>query len=486
MMANPLWTPADTVAATRGNANAAWLAAQPASGVSIDSRTLQPNDLFVALRGPSFDGHEFVKAALEKGAACALVNRAMPGLGENASILLVDDTMAALEGLARFARARSRARIVAVTGSVGKTGTKDALRHVLSRQGLVCASAASHNNRWGVALSLSRLAADADYGVVEVGMNHAGEITPLIKLVRPHVAVITTVESVHLENFASQSAIAAAKAEIFDGVEPPGHGLGSCAVLNRDNPYFDFLAERAAARGISRIIGFGGNPHAAVRLIHCAVNSSSVGVTAEYEGTVITYRVGAAGRHWAMNSLAVLGAVAALGGNVGEAAMALGDLTPQQGRGRRHQIAIVGGTIELIDDSYNASPVSMRAAFETLGNALPGGGGRRIAVLGDMLELGSSAKQMHADLLPHLVAAGVDLVFTAGTLMAALDEALPPMMRAGHEDQSRALTDQVLAALRPGDVVLIKGSYASRMGAVVDALLQGSAPMGGAGRAVNG
>jgi UDP-N-acetylmuramoyl-tripeptide--D-alanyl-D-alanine ligase len=442
---------------------------------------MQPNDLFVALKGPSFDGHDFAKAALGKGAACAVVSRAMPELGANAPILVVDDTMAALEDLARFARARARARIVAVTGSVGKTGTKEALRHALSRQGLVCASAASHNNRWGVALSLSRLSADADYGVYEVGMNHAGEITPLIKLVRPHVAVITTVESVHLENFASQSDIAAAKAEIFDGVE-----AGGVAVLNRDNPHFAFLAGRALARGIARIIGFGGNPEADVRLIHCAVNSSSVGVTAEYEGKVITYRVGAAGRHWAMNSLAVLGAVAALGGNVAEAAMALGDLTPLQGRGQRHKIEIPGGAIELIDDSYNASPVSMRAAFETLGNAYPGAGGRRIAVLGDMLELGSSARQMHVDLLPHLVAAGIDLVFTTGALMAALDEALPPMMRAGHEAQSRALTPRVLAALRPGDVVLVKGSYACRMGAVVDALLQKSAPIGGAGRVVNG
>lgn len=481
MSAAPLWTPADTVSATGGTATAAWASAAPAGGVSIDSRTVQPGDIFVALHGPRFDGHAFARAALEKGAAVAIVSHDLPDLAGAAPLLRVADTLAALQGLARFARARANARIVAVTGSVGKTGTKDALRHVLHRQGLTHASAASHNNVWGVALSLARLAPGDDFGVFEIGMNHAGEITPLVKMVRPQVAVITTVESVHLENFPNQQAIAAAKAEIFEGLAP-GAGLESAAVLNHDNPHFAFLADRARARGIARIISFGGNPAATVRLVHCVVHSASASVAAEFEGRVLNYRVGAPGRHWAMNSLAVLGAVAALGGNVGEAAMALADLTPLQGRGQRHRIDLGAGAIDLIDDSYNASPVSVRAALETMANVEPGPGGRRIAVLGDMLELGPTAPQLHADLLPHLVAAQVERVFTTGPLMRSLYDALPPMLQGAHEENSRALIPLVLAALKPGDVVLVKGSFGSRMGAVVEALLHNAAPA----RAVNG
>lgn len=459
--ATGLWTAADAAAATGGRTAGDWIA----NGASIDSRSLEPGNLFVALKGPNHDGHDYVAQALKAGAAAAMVERPLGDSGDRGSLLIVPDTMEALTRLGVAARARSAARIVAVTGSVGKTTTKEVLAAALGGQAPTHASAKSFNNAIGVALSLARLPQEAAYGVFEIGMNHAGEIAPLTRLVSPHVCIITTIEAVHVENFDNGlDGIAQAKAEIFMGC------LGGVAVLNRDNDYFDFLAGQARAAGLSRVIGFGARPEAEVRLIDARLGPSASTVQVQLGGRALTYRIGTPGRHWVMNSLAVLAAVDALGAEVGAAAGALAQLTPLQGRGRRHRLTWGKGEIELIDDSYNASPVSMRAAFEVLAASEIGTGGRRVVVLGDMLELGREAPRLHAELAAALVAAGVDLVFTCGPLMRHLHEALPAQLRAAHAADAASVVPLVLAALGPGDVVVVKGSYGSRMGRVVEAL----------------
>lgn len=463
-MMPPLWTAAEAAAATGGRVAGDWTA----RGVSIDSRSLAPGDLFVALVGPKFDGHEFVADALKKGAAAAIVARTPRGIPQGAPLLAVDDTMSALEDLGRAARQRSWADVIGVTGSVGKTGTKEALKRALERQGPTFASAGSLNNQWGVPLSLARMPRDTAYGIFEMGMNHPGEIDALSRIVRPNVAVITTVEPAHLGFFSSVEAIADAKAEIFAGMEPRG-----AAVLNRDNPFYARLAAAARSRGITRILGFGSHAEAAVKLIDCHLYATASAVTATVMGEVVDYCIAIPGRHWVMNSLAVLGAVKAVGGDVGAAAAAMASLTPLDGRGRRHKIRVAGGTAELIDESYNASPASMRAAFAVLGATDPPPGGRRIAVLGDMLELGDEGRRLHAELAPSLAEAGVALVFTVGNDMRALYDALPKRMRGGHAGVSTEIADLVTRRLRPGDIVAVKGSFGSRMGEVVKRLLAG-------------
>jgi UDP-N-acetylmuramoyl-tripeptide--D-alanyl-D-alanine ligase len=476
MSAPALWTSQQAGAATGGRNTRGWRA----FGVSIDSRTLARDDLFIALQGPSFDGHDFVAKGFGAGAAAALVSRAPAGLDGDAPLLLVGDTMDALGALGAAARKRSRARIVAVTGSVGKTGTKEALRLALSDQGRTTASAASFNNHWGVPLSLACMPEDAAFGVFEVGMNHAGEIGPLSRLIRPHVAVITTVAAAHTAFFASIEDIADAKAEIFQGVEP-----GGAAVLNRDNPHFARLETAARDSGIERIITFGAHQAADARLIDCALMPDSCLVSAIVAGTEIDFRIGISGRHMALNCLAVLAAVDALGADVARAAAALAGLSPLAGRGRRHVVDRDGGAFTVIDESYNANPASMRAAIETLGAMRPDGGARRIAVLGEMRELGPQSAAMHAELAATLEDNGVDLVFAAGDDMAHLFAALPAAMQGVHAGSAAALAPAVAAAVQAGDVVTVKGSLASGMKTVVDALC---APphAGGDSRAVNG
>jgi UDP-N-acetylmuramoyl-tripeptide--D-alanyl-D-alanine ligase len=469
-----LWTASEAAAATGGRAPLDWVA----SGVSIDSRNVDYGDLFVALKGPRFDGHDFAAAALAAGAAAAMVSRIPEGLPAGAPLLVVDDTLAALSRLAGAARQRAAARIIAVTGSVGKTGTKEALRLCLGEQGATHASEGSFNNLWGVPLSLARMPAQTQYGVFEIGMNHAGEITPLTRLVRPHVTVITTVEAVHMEHFPTVRAIADAKAEIFLGLEP-----GGAAVLNRDNPLYAHLAQRAAEAGVGRVFGFGSHPEATARLINHALHPACSCVSADIDGQAITYKIGTPGRHWVMNSLAVLLAAKLVGADHGLVGLALARMTPPKGRGRRHQVELRGGTVELIDDSYNASPVSMRAAFETLAGTGVGPRGRRIAALGDMLELGPQSARLHAELAADLAAQRIDLVFTAGPMMRLLHEALPKAKRAVHAANSDELTAPLREALRPGDVLLVKGSYGSRMGLIVERLL---APDSAPRRAANG
>jgi len=458
-----LWTAASAMAATGGNADSDW----HAEGVSIDSRSVSPGDLFVAIRGPKFDGHEFAADALAAGAAAAVVDHRPESLAADAPMLEVKDTTLALEDLGRAARERTGARVIAVTGSVGKTGTKEALRFVLEEQGPCVASRDSLNNHWGVPLSLSRMPADTAFGVFEIGMNHPGEITPLARMARPHVAVITNVEAVHSAYFDSVEAIADAKAEIFHGLTADG-----VAVLNRDNEQFARLSAAAGEAGVATIIGFGVHEDAQVRAVATRSDCEGSDVEALVCGTEISYRLGVPGRHWAINSLAVLAAVHAAAGDVKAAAAALAGMYGLKGRGRRHTIAISGGSFVVIDDSYNASPVSMAAALETLGQMQPAGKGRRIAVLGDMLELGKDSEARHAALVDSLVTEKVDLVFTAGQYMGALWDTLPREMRGAAANSSAGVLNKLTGMVRPGDVVLVKGSAGSNTGPIVEALLE--------------
>ncbi len=456
-----LWTSEDAARATGGRCAAAWACI----GVSSDSRKVAAGDLFVALEGPRFDGHDFVADALDRGAAAALVARRPDGVGGGAPLLEVDDTLAALERLARAARERGRARVIALTGSVGKTSTKEALKLALSAQAPTFASPASFNNQWGVPLSLAALPRDARYGVFELGMNHPGEIAPLARLVRPHVAVVTTVEPVHLAFFDSLAAVADSKAEIFEGM-----GEGGVAVLNHDNPFHKMLAASARAREVKEIVYFGVHPRAAVRLVDAAPGPESSSVTADVAGQRVAFEIGAPGRHWVIIGLAALAAVHAAGADVQRAAASLADVRPLPGRGARHRIDIDGEWFTLIDESYNANPASMRAAIALLDAAEPGAGGRRIAVLGDMLELGDEAPDLHVGLAESLIVARADLVFTVGPDMARLREALPAAMRAGHAARAEDLVAPAAAAVGAGDVVMVKGSLGIGLAPIVAAL----------------
>lgn len=457
-----LWTAEEVAQATGGRLTGDWAA----MGVSIDSRTLETGDLFVALKGPSFDGHDYAGKAIKAGAAAAMVHRRADGIDESDPLIIVDDSFAALWRLGTAARERSHARLIAVTGSVGKTGTKEALRLCLEPQGLTSASVGSFNNHWGVPLSLARMQRDADYGIFELGMNHAGEISELTALVRPHVSIITNIEPAHLGNFDSITGIADAKAEIFEGMDANG-----CAVLNRDNALFHHLRDKAEAAGLSRIITFGRHQEADARLIEESLHATCSGVKAVIRGVELDYCIAMPGAHWVMNSLAVLAAIGAAGADMTAAAAQLANLRPLKGRGERHSIETQGGSFKLIDDSYNANPTSMRASLEVLGRSSLGENGRRIAVLGDMLELGDQSAEMHASLAAPLQENGVDLVFTCGPDMAALHEALPKTLRGAHAEDSKALAGAVVQAVKPGDSVLVKGSLGSRMALVIDALM---------------
>ena len=465
MSKNPLWTAQDVAAATSGTPIGDWAA----SGVSIDSRSVEPGDLFIALVGPNFDGHDYVADALGKGAAAAMVHRPPRSVDPDAPLVIVDDTMEALTALGTYARLRFGGTVVAVTGSVGKTSTKEALRTALSAQKPTFATTGNLNNHWGVPLSLSRMPAGHAYGVLELGMNHAGEIEPLSRLCKPDVAVITTVEAVHLENFDSVEGIADAKAEIFAGMTPAG-----TAILNRNNRHFPRLVAHARTAGIGRVWSFGEHPDAEARLLDCSLHATCSAVSASICGEVLQYSLSVPGQHWVLNSLGVLLAVKALGGDISAAARALSKIQPLKGRGARSRIRLLHddqvSAFTLIDECYNASPTSIAASLSVLGTADPDGGGRRIAVLGDMLELGEQAAELHVGLKQPLVAADVDLVYACGPHMAKLFDALPPSMRGAYAPDSRELAVKVAEAAQPGDVIMVKGSLGSRMALVVDAL----------------
>ena len=463
-MSEPLWS-LDAMAAAM-TAERAGNLPRNVPGLSIDTRTIKPGEAFFAIRGENRDGHEFVEAALQAGAGLAVVaRRRMAAMPQGAPLLIADDALAGLNDLAKASRARSQAKIVAVTGSVGKTGTKEALRLVLGKQGETHASAASYNNHWGVPLSLALMPQSAKFGVFEIGMNHAGEITPLTKLVRPHVAIVTTIAPVHLEFFGTLEAIADAKAEIFLGVEP-----GGTAVLNADNPQFAHLKRAAQIAAVKHIVAFGESDGADAHLAKVSLQAETSTVQASILGRDVTYKLGAPGRHVVENSLAVLAAAQLLGADLALAALALADLKAPAGRGERVTLELPGGAVLLIDESYNANPVSMRAALALLGQVPMKGMGRRIAVLGDMLELGPEGAALHADLADAVTGNAVDLVFCSGPLMKSLWDALPSGRRGGYADTSAALEPEILGAIAANDAVMIKGSLGSRMSPIVKAL----------------
>jgi UDP-N-acetylmuramoyl-tripeptide--D-alanyl-D-alanine ligase len=458
-----LWSQAELTAALESPPSAPLGAA--VGGVSIDSRTLEPGDLFFAIKGAAHDGHDHVARAFEAGAAAAVVSRDRAhDLAAFGPVFAVGDTLQAMERLGVAARARSKAKIVAVTGSVGKTTVKEMLRLMLTACGETHASAASYNNHWGVPLTLARMPADARFGIFEMGMNHVGEMAPLTRMARPHAALVTMIAPVHIEHLGSIEAIADAKAEIFLGLEP--HGM---AVLNRDAPQFERLARAAASCG-ARILSFGRGADCDARLLEVNALNGGSRVGTRVLGRELRFELGAPGTHMAENALGALLAADALGAEIDACAAALEFFSPQKGRGERFSVLTPDGPATIIDESYNANPASMRAALALLAVAKPGPKGRRIAVIGDMLELGPKAAAMHAELAADLRASNVDLLFGAGPLTRALFDAAPTWMRAVWRERSSDLTDDVARTLRAGDIAMVKGSNGSRMGPLVAAL----------------
>jgi UDP-N-acetylmuramoyl-tripeptide--D-alanyl-D-alanine ligase len=470
-MAEALWTVDELLKATGGKLHGT--VSKPLTAVSIDSRAVNEGDVFIAIKGDRHDGHDFVANALKAGAGLGVVSRVTPEMTAQGPVLEVaDDPLKGLVNLGLAARARCHGQIVAVTGSVGKTSTKEMLRVALSASGETHASAASFNNHWGVPLTLARMPRETAFGVFEIGMNHAGEITPLVGMVRPHVAIITTIAASHLGNFDSLDGIADAKAEIFTGVVPGGH-----AVISRDTPYFERLAAAAKACGITDIVSFGKHPESDVRMEQVALHADCCCVTASVFGETVIYKLGLPGAHMAVNSLCVLAAAKLMGADLARAALALASAAPAKGRGVRERLRMEGGELMLIDESYNANPASVGAALALLGASQPGWRGRRIAVLGDMLELGPQGPELHAGLLEPMDAAKVDVLYAAGPLMANLWDRVPGERRGAYAATSEALRDTLLAGLRPGDVVMIKGSLGSRMGPLVEAIRAAYPPL---------
>ena len=450
-----LWTSDEIAAATGGTASAAF----EATGVTFDSREVQPGDLFVAMPGTVYDGHKFVDGAFASGAAGAIVSQPVSG-----PHVLVADTFAALQALARASRDRSDATIFGITGSVGKTSTKEALYAALDRNrpGKVHRSVKSYNNHTGVPLSLSRMPRDAEFAVLEMGMNNAGEIRALTAQVRPHVALITAIAPAHIENLGSEEAIADAKAEIFESLEP-----GGVAIIPNDTPHRDRLV-RAARRYAERIITFGSGD-ADIHAVH-AVSADGGGslISAELLDRELTFTISQRGEHWVSNALAVLAAVEAVGADVGLAGLALADLGGLKGRGRRHIVAIEGGELLLIDESYNANPASMAATLKSLGGERDVA--RRVAVLGPMRELGEHSEALHAGLAPAIVSANVEQLILIGDEMRPLEQAL-----AGHPapvlvDTVDEATDALRKLVRPGDAVLVKASNSVGLAKLVESM----------------
>ena len=456
---SPLWTSQDIATATAGTAAAPFAA----SGVTFDSREVEPGHLFIAMKGAATDGHRFLDKAFAAGAAGALVSEAIAQ-----PHVLVPDTNAALDDLARAARARTTARICGVTGSVGKTGTKEALYAALDRgaPGEAHRSVKSYNNHTGVPLSLARMPRETRFGVFEMGMNHAGELAQLTRLVRPDVAIVTAIASAHREFFASEEEIAEAKAEIFEGLEP-----GGTALVPFDSPYRDLLADRAR-RHAETVLSFGLGKGADVRAreVVAAPDGGSL-VTAVLPEAELTFTISQPGEHWVSNALAVLGAVEALGGDLAAAGLALADMAGLKGRGERHAIAVAGGEALLIDESYNANPASMAATLRTFGTVNPAG--RRIAVLGGMKELGAEAEAFHAGLAGPVEAACVDYAILVGEEMAPLAKALGQKVKIAHVGSTAAVIELVSSEVRPGDAILVKGSNSVGLAALVEALAGG-------------
>jgi len=448
-----LWTSAEIEAATGGRANASF----EVTGVTFDSREVQPGDLFIAMPGTVYDGHKFVAGALAAGAAAAIVSQAVDG-----PHVLVEDTAAALEALGRASRERSQAIIVGITGSVGKTSTKEALYAALDRLsgGRAHRSVKSYNNHTGVPLSLARMPREALFAVLEMGMNNAGEIAALTRQVRPHLALITAIAPAHIENLGSEEAIADAKAEVFEGLQQ-----GGIAIIPNDSTHRDRLV-KTARRHAETIITFG-HGDADVHALH-AVRSRDGGslISAALLERELTFTISQRGEHWVSNALAVLAAVEALGQDVAVAGLALADLGGLKGRGERHQIHVDGGEILLIDESYNANPASMAATLKSLGSEI--GIERRIAVLGAMRELGEHTASLHAGLAPSVLDAHVDRLILIGDEMRPLAEIVVGKVGVDIADSVDQAADALLSMLRPGDAVLVKASNSVGLAKLVE------------------
>ncbi|MEL7215093.1 MAG: UDP-N-acetylmuramoyl-tripeptide--D-alanyl-D-alanine ligase [Pseudomonadota bacterium] len=468
-MTAPLWTSAEMEEATGGRA----LRPFGVSGISIDTRTLQKGDLFVAL-SDARDGHDFVADALAKGAGGALVNHLPPGVKKSAPLVVVTDVFKALQALAVAARARTDARIVAVTGSVGKTGTKDMLHTMLAAQGRTHSAAASFNNHWGVPITLARMPRGTEFAVIEIGMNAPGEIAPLARMARPHVALITTVAPVHIEAFDDLAGIAREKASIVEGLEP-----GGVAVLNRDTSTIAIQRRRARRAG-ARIVTFGSAGRPAFRLEEAQITPGATLVEARAHGNSMLFRIGAPGRHLALNALGALAAVEALGADIGKAALALSQWKSPDGRGARWVLGLgeggIDGSVLLIDDAFNASPTSVEVSLAGLAATNPKDGigrvskGRRIVFLTDMLELGRHARAMHEGLAELPAWSSIDKVHAAGPMMQHLHAALPPGIRGKWFKTPQDMAAQAGRLIDAGDVVLVKGSKGSKASLTVTAL----------------
>ncbi|NBE06249.1 UDP-N-acetylmuramoyl-tripeptide--D-alanyl-D-alanine ligase [Paragemmobacter ruber] len=463
-----LWTSDAAAAATGGRVTRGWAA----SGVSIDTRTLRPGELFVALRDVR-DGHDFVAAALAKGAAAALVSRIPEGVAEDAPLLVVPDVLRALEDLGRAARARTRARVVGITGSVGKTSTKEMLRAILGGQGRVHAAEASYNNHWGVPLTLARMPQETEFAVIEIGMNHPGEIAPLARMADLDVAMITTVAPAHLEAFESIEGIAQEKASILDGLRP-----GGVAVLNADIATAPILRAKAAAVG-ARVVLFGTDAGADWRILSVEIAGETTVVRATRRGVPILFKVQSPGRHFAANATAALAVAEAMGCDTAISACDIGQWSPPRGRGTRERIvldALDETGFDLIDDAFNANPASMAAALDVLIAAEPENGkgrlatGRRIAVLGDMLELGPTEADLHAAIARHPGLAAVTVIHCVGPRMRALWQGLPRSQRGQWVETAEELAPRARSLVDAGDIVLVKGSKGSKVSLVVDGL----------------
>ena len=450
-----LWTSEEIATATGGKASQSF----EVSGVTFDSREVGPGDLFVAMPGTVYDGHKFVDAAFEAGAAGVIVSQPVAG-----PHVLVEDTFAALQALGRASRERSRATIIGVTGSVGKTSTKEALYAALDRNrpGKVHRSVKSYNNHTGVPLSLSRMPRDAEFAVLEMGMNNKGEIAALTRQVRPHVALITAIAPAHIENLGSMEAIADAKAEIFEGLE-----AGGTAIVPNDTPHRDRLV-KAARRHADSIITFGGGD-ADVHAVH-AVTADGGGslISAALLERELTFTISQRGEHWVTNSLAVLAAVEAVGADVAVAGLALADLGGLKGRGERHIIEVRGGEVLLIDESYNANPASMAATLKSLGEEPEVA--RRVAVLGPMRELGEHSAQLHAGLAPAVCNAHVDQLILIGDEMRPLAEKVIGNISLDLVANVDEATEALRRIVRPGDAVLVKASNSVGLAKLVESM----------------
>lgn len=466
-MTTPLWTKDAFVAALKGEVFGSL--PETIEGISIDSRTLQKGEAFFAVKGDQFDGHDFAEKAAQNGAGVLVVAHDKAALlqGLSTPLVVVDDVLAALSRLGMAARARSKAKIIAVTGSVGKTTTKEALRHVLADLGKVHANPASFNNHWGVPLTLARMPQDADYAIFEIGMNHADEIRSLVKMVRPHIAVITLIAAAHLGHFKNIEAIADAKAEIFEGVIEGGYVL-----LNADDPFFAYLKNKAQGCGVHHIRSFGEAESADYRLLDvrlladCSCFSMKIG----QEDALV--KIGAPGRHIVQNALAVIGVADLAGADAARVVMALSDFTPERGRGARYTLSAPGGSFVLIDESYNANPTSMRAALDLFAATEPGKRGRRIAVFGDMLELGAQSAKLHRELSAPICDANVDTLYLIGSEMKALADIMDAHVQTIWRRNADEILPFVLSDVRAGDVVMVKSSNGLHSSRIVSALIE--------------